>query len=144
MVDPDTGGVLDGDAIIVNDTGESHVLKNDVGCVDHGNTVSCDCSIAANDRLVGANSETGRKAELSLDDNVQAVVTLSRVSSHINIPCLDPILTVTAAIKAASAPVAPAVIVVVGPPAPPLTGPIGLSLPKPTRSKAPVGSGSTG
>lgn len=33
----------------------------------------------------------------------------------------------------------PAVIVVVGPPAPPLTGPIGFSLAYPTRSKAPEG-----
>ena len=38
----------------------------------------------------------------------------------------------------------PAEIVVVGPPAPPLTGPIGFSLAYPSKSKAPDGSGMAG
>lgn len=39
MIDPNTGGVLDGDAVIVNDTSKVEVLNDDIGGIGNGNAL---------------------------------------------------------------------------------------------------------
>lgn len=69
MVNPNTGAVPDGDAIIVEDMADLEVLKNDVVAVKDVDAFSCDMGRCtdANKGRVGSDLETGRKSNLALD-----------------------------------------------------------------------------
>lgn len=80
MINPDAGGILDGDTIVVWNSVDLQVANNDVNGIDDCDTTGADRSIAAdgstggatNDGLVVSYSEADRKFEFSLKNDVQA------------------------------------------------------------------------
>jgi hypothetical protein len=83
MVNPHTSGVLNRDAIVVENTSDSHVLENNIVSVDHRYTISSNSRVASNDdRLVRANSKTRWKIEFAFNDDVEFVETLQYVSTR--------------------------------------------------------------
>ena len=78
VINPDTGGVLDGHAIIVKNTGESQILDNDVGGINEGHAVSCDCPVLTTDDglICSIDAETSWQSEFSFDDDGQGVRSL--------------------------------------------------------------------
>ena len=65
MINPNTCGVLNRDAVVVNDTGDSQVLNNHVGGVGNRNTVRTDVptALVTDYRLIRSNSETSWQVE---------------------------------------------------------------------------------
>jgi len=81
VINPDTGGVLDGHAIVVKNTGESQVLDDDVGSIDESHAISRNRSILATDDgfVCSIDAKTSWQSELSFDDDGQGVCSLEKV-----------------------------------------------------------------
>ena len=77
VVNPNPGGVADGDAVVVQDVADLEVADDHVGHVEHVQPLAGDLgSLAnANDRLVGTNLGAGREVERALDEDNLRVIT---------------------------------------------------------------------
>lgn len=123
MINPNTCRVRNCNAVVVQDSGDLQILNNHVGGISNGDSVGTNVSTAlvADDGLIRANSKTSWQIERALDDDGQWVGALLMVRVYSEIGTVA--LTFTAATKASAV-----VTVTLGPPFPPVTGPIGFSL----------------